>query len=160
MNNLVNVYKNINYIENVMREYDSLKQNLAQTFRDFYSDFKLLDGELAYNETYLIYNLLKKLNFKLYIKFNDISDLNKQFISFIIIRDYLIKTNNVMRVKKLDKQIKILKKIYTSRFNLSLIYIILIRRITLVTISTTLITFINKISFVSMMKIKKEYICF
>ena len=77
MNDLADVYKNIDRIENAMREYDSLRQNSAQTFRDFYSDFKLLDEELAYNETHLMHNLSKKLNPQLYIKFSDISDLNE-----------------------------------------------------------------------------------
>ena len=77
INDLADVYKNINRTENAMREYDSLRQDPAQTFRDFYSDFKLLDEELAYNETHLMHNLSKKLNSKLYIKFNDISDLNE-----------------------------------------------------------------------------------
>ena len=77
MNNLADVYKNIDRIENVIREYDSLRQNPAQTFRDFYLDFKLLDEELAHNETHLMHNLLKKLNSKLYIKFSDVSDLNE-----------------------------------------------------------------------------------
>ena len=77
INNLADVYEDINRIENAMREYDSLRQNSAQTFRDFYSDFKLLDEELAYNKTYLIYDLSKKLNSKLYIKFSDVNDLNK-----------------------------------------------------------------------------------
>ena len=103
MNNLADVYKDIDRIENAMREYDSLRQDSAQTFRDFYSDFKLLDEELAYNETYLMHDLSKKLNSKLYIKFSDVSDLNEQFISLIAMRNYLIKTNNVMRVKDLDK---------------------------------------------------------
>ena len=49
-----------------------------------------------------MHNLSKKLNSKLYIKFSDVSDLNEQFISLIAMRDYLIKTNNVMRVKNLD----------------------------------------------------------
>ena len=75
-------------------------------------------------------------------------------------RDYLIKTNNVMRVKDLDKQIEISKKIYTSRFDLSLIYIVLIRRVTFVTISIISIISASKTSFTSVMKIKKEYICF
>ena len=103
MNNLADVYKDIDRIENAIREYDSLRHDSTQTFRDFYLDFKLSDEELAYNETHLIYNLSKKLNSKLYIKFSNVSDLNKQFISLTAIRNYLIKTNNVIRVKNLDK---------------------------------------------------------
>ena len=161
MNDLADVYKDINRIENAMPEYDSLRQNPAQTFRDFYLDFKLLDEELAYNKTYLMHDLSKKLNSKLYIKFSDVSDLNKQFISLTAIRDYLIKTNNVMRVKDLDdKQIEISKKIYTSRFDLSLTYIVSARRITPVAISTISIIPASKTSFAPVMKVKKEYICF
>ena len=107
-----------------------------------------------------MYNLLKKLNSKLYIRFSDVNNLNKQFVLLIVIRDYLIKTNNAIRVKELNKQIKTLKKIYISRFDLSLIYIVLVRLITLVITSTILVIFINKISFVSVVKIQKEYICF
>ena len=77
MDDLADVYKDIDRTENAMREYDSLRQDPAQTFRDFYSDFKLLGGELAYNETHLMYNLSKKLNSKLYIKFSDVSGLNE-----------------------------------------------------------------------------------
>ena len=160
MNNLADVYKDIDRIENAMREYDSLRQDSAQTFRDFYSDFKLLDEELAYNETYLMHNLSKKLNSKLYIKFSDVSGLNEQFISLTAIRDYLIKTNNVMRVKNLNKQIKISKKTYTSRFDLSLTYIVSARRVTPVIISTTSIISTSKTSFAPVIKVKKEYICF
>ena len=65
-----------------------------------------------------------------------------------------------MRVKNLNKQIKISKKIYTSRFDLSSTYIILVRRVTFVTTSTTLIISASKTSFAPVIKIKKEYICF
>ena len=65
-----------------------------------------------------------------------------------------------MRVKNLNKQVEILKKIYTSRFDLFLIYIVLIRRITFVTTSTTSIITVSKTSFAPVMKVKKEYICF
>ena len=75
-------------------------------------------------------------------------------------RDYLIKTNNAIRVKNLDKQVEISKKIYTSRFDLSSIYIVSVRRVTPVITSTTSITSVSKTSFAPVMKIKKEYICF
>ena len=159
MNDLADAYKNIDRIENAMREYDSLRQNPAQTFRDFYSDFKLLDGELAYNETHLMHDLPKKLNPKLYIKFSGVSGLNEQFTSLTAIRDYLIKTDNAMRAKNLDdKQVEISKKTYTSRSGLSSIYVVPARRVTPVTTSTTSITPASKTP--SAPVVKKEYICF
>ena len=65
-----------------------------------------------------------------------------------------------MRVKNLNKQIEISKKIYTSRFDLSLIYVISARRVTFVIISIISIISVYKTSFASVMKVKKEYICF
>ena len=55
-------------------------------------------------------DLAKKLNPKLNIKFIDVSDLSANFITLLLIRDYLIKTNNTLRFQNLDKQTKLAKQ--------------------------------------------------
>ena len=67
MNNLADIYKNINKHNNVEREYKILKYDIALSFRDFFVKFKLLNEDLALSKRKLIDNLYKKLSPRLKI---------------------------------------------------------------------------------------------
>ena len=79
MNDLAESYKDINSRENAKREYNSLIHDTALPFCDFYSKFKLLKEELAYNNHYLINDLQGKLSTRLLKDFTTVSDLNRGF---------------------------------------------------------------------------------
>ena len=167
MNDLAESYQDIDRRANARREYNSLTQQSELSFRDFFTKFKRLDEELTINESTLMNDLAKKLNPKLNIKFIDVSGLSANFITLLSIRDYLIKTNNTLRSQDLDKQTElakqalIQKKIYTSRSDrLSPSYVVSTRRITPVVTPVTLSTSVSKTSFIFVIKVKKEYMCF
>ena len=97
MDDLAESYQDIDRRANARREYDSLTQASELPFRDFFTKFKRLGGELAINESTLMNDLAKKLNTKLNTKFTDISGLSANFNTLLSMRDYLIKTDNTLR---------------------------------------------------------------
>ena len=167
MDDLAESYQDIDRRANARREYDSLTQASELPFRDFFTKFKRLGGELAINESTLMDDLAKKLNPKLNTKFTGVSGLSANFITLLSMRDYLIKTDNTLRSQDLDKQTELAKqalvqkKTYTSRSGrLSPSYVVPARRTTPVATPATPSTSASKTPFTPVVKVKEEYVCF
>ena len=111
MDDLAESYQDIDRRANARREYDSLRQDPALPFRDFFTKFKRLGEELAINESTLMNDLAKRLNTRLNTKFTGVSGLHEGFPTLLSMRDYLIKTNNTLRAQDLDKRVNLLNRL-------------------------------------------------